>query len=128
VKGLDMPIMTRTPGGEEIVILSRKEYDRLTAKAEDTADIRKGKSIMRRVRAGDEDTLSSDEVKALIAAKTPLALWRKKRGLTQATLAEETGIAQGFLSEIEAGKKTGDVKTLRKVAAALRVTLDDLAA
>lgn len=122
-----MAVMTKTPGGEEIVILSRKEFDRLTEIEEDLADIQAADAIMARIKDGTEEILSSEEVDTYLAAKTPLAFWRKKRGLTQAALATKTGVAQGFLSEIEAGKKTGDIKTLRKLADALRLTIDDLA-
>ena len=62
----------------------------------------------------------------MLAAKTPLAFFRKRRGLSQAALAKKVGIAQDFLSEIEAGLKTGDVRTLRKIADALDLSLDDL--
>ncbi|WP_447407559.1 helix-turn-helix domain-containing protein, partial [Clostridium perfringens] len=81
-----------------------------------------------RTDAGTEELLTREEVDELLAAATPLAFWRRKRGLTQASLAAKADIAQGFLSEIEAGKKTGDLKTLRKLADTLRVTLDDLTA
>jgi transcriptional regulator with XRE-family HTH domain len=73
-----------------------------------------------------EHSLTSAEVDALLAAKTPLAFYRKRAGLTQAALAERTGIAQGFVSEIEAGRKSGEVKTLRKIADVLKIPLDDL--
>jgi DNA-binding XRE family transcriptional regulator len=121
-----MPVMTKTPGGEEIVILSRAEFDRLVAKREDADDVEAADLIMARVANGTEEVLTDAEVSALLNAQSPLAFWRKKRGLTQAALAKATGIAQGFLSEIEAGKKSGDVKTLRKIASALTITLDDL--
>ena len=62
----------------------------------------------------------------MLAAKTPLAFYRKRAGLTQAALAQRAGIAQGFLSEIEAGRKHGDVQTLRKIADVLKISLDDL--
>jgi transcriptional regulator with XRE-family HTH domain len=47
--------------------------------------------------------------------------------MSQSGLARKLGISQGFLFEIESGKKSGDVGTLRKLARALEVTLDDLA-
>jgi transcriptional regulator with XRE-family HTH domain len=62
----------------------------------------------------------------LLAARIPLAFWRRKRGLTQAQLSKTAGIAQGFLSEIEAGHKTGAVDALRRIASALGVSLDDI--
>ena len=118
-----MPVMTKTPKGDDIVILSRKEYDRLLVAAnEDTVDAAGArKAIARR-----EETLGETEMDELLAARTPLAFWRKKRGLTQTDLAKAAGIAQGFLSEIESGLKTGDVNVLQRIASALEISLLDL--
>lgn len=118
-----MPVMTKTPKGDDIVILSRKEYDRLLVAAnEDAADA----TVARKAIARNEETLGEAEIDALLAARTPLAFWRKKRGVTQTGLAKAAGIAQGFLSEIESGLKTGDVKVLQRIAAALEISLLDL--
>ena len=118
-----MPVMTKTPKGDEIVILSRKEYDRLLVAAnEDATDA----AVARKAINRNEETLSEAEMDELLAARTPLAFWRKKRGLTQAGLARAAGIAQGFLSEIESGLKTGDVTVLQRIAAALEISLLDL--
>ena len=118
-----MPVMTKSPKGDDIVILSRKEYDSLLAAAnEDAADA----AVARKAIARDEEVLSEAEMDELLAAKTPLAFWRKKRGLTQTELAKAAEIAQGFLSEIESGLKTGDVAVLQRIAAALEVSLVDL--
>jgi transcriptional regulator with XRE-family HTH domain len=76
--------------------------------------------------ARNEETLSEAEVDDLLAARTPLAFWRKKRGLTQTDLAKAAGIAQGFLSEIESGLKTGDVTVLQRIAIALEISLLEL--
>ena len=46
--------------------------------------------------------------------------------MSQDDLAKRTGITQGYLSEIEIGRKSGDVRTLRKLADALKVSLDSL--
>ncbi|MCG6206335.1 helix-turn-helix transcriptional regulator [Rhodopseudomonas sp. HC1] len=122
-----MPVMTKSPSGEDIVILARKEYDRLVAAAsQDTADTAAARSALARIKTGEERTLTSAEVDALLASKSPLSFYRKRAGWTQAALAKSVGIAQGFLSEIEAGRKTGDVKTLRKIADTLDLQLDDL--
>ena len=121
-----MPVMTKTPKGDDIVILARKEYDQLIAAAgEDAADAEAARRALDRRKKG-EHSLTSAEVDQLLAAKTPLAFYRKRAGLTQATLAERAGIAQGFLSEIEAGRKSGDVQTLRKIAELLKISIDDL--
>jgi ribosome-binding protein aMBF1 (putative translation factor) len=93
----------------------------------DDRDAASARAVLARPATGTEQTLTEVEIDALLAAPTPLALWRAKRGMSQSGLARKLGISQGFLSEIESGKKSGDVGTLRKLARALEVTLDDLA-
>jgi transcriptional regulator with XRE-family HTH domain len=123
-----MPIMTKTPRGDEIVILSRAEYDALTTgrRGEDAADAAHANRILAELANGSETLLTSEQADALLAAKTPLAFWRKHRGMTQETLSKLVGVAQGFISEIENGSKTGDVQTLAAAARALEISLDDL--
>src|ERR1700727_3091929 len=89
---------------------------------EDVADA----GIAKKSVARNEETLSETELDKLLAARTPLAFWRKKRGLTQTELAKAAEIAQGFLSEIESGLKTGDVNVLQRIASALEISLLDL--
>jgi DNA-binding XRE family transcriptional regulator len=118
-----MPVMTKSPKGDDIVILSRKEYDRLLAAAdEDAADA----AVAKKAIARDEEILNEAEMDELLAAKTPLAFWRNKRDLTQTELAKAADIAQGFLSEIEGGLKKGDVTVLQRIAIALEISLLDL--
>jgi transcriptional regulator with XRE-family HTH domain len=52
--------------------------------------------------------------------------WRKKRGMTQAALADAAAISQAFLSEIESGQKPGTAATLKKIADVLQLKVDDL--
>jgi ribosome-binding protein aMBF1 (putative translation factor) len=117
-----MPVMTKSPKGDDIVILSRNEYDRLLSAKEDAADA----AVAKRAIARNEETLSEAEMDELLAVRTPLAFWRKKRGLTQTDLAKAARIAQGFLSEIESGLKTGDVTVLQRIAVALEISLLEL--
>jgi transcriptional regulator with XRE-family HTH domain len=123
-----MPVMTKTPKGDEIVILSRAEYEALATgrSGEDAADVAHANRILAELAEGSETLLTSAQADELLAAKTPLAFWRKHRGLTQEALSKLVGVAQGFISEIENGSKTGDVQTLAAVARALEVSLDDL--
>jgi DNA-binding XRE family transcriptional regulator len=122
-----MPVMTKSPSGEDIVILSRSEYDALIAdRNEDASDAIRANEILADLASGVETTLSAADVGELLAAKTPLAFWRRHRGLTQQDLSRQTGVAQGFLSEIESGSKTGDLKTVSRIARALSLTIDDL--
>jgi transcriptional regulator with XRE-family HTH domain len=123
-----MPVMTKTPQGDDIVILSRAEYDALALgrRDEDAADAAHANSILADIESGTETLLTSEQANQLLGAKTPLAFWRKHRGMTQETLSKSIGVAQGFVSEIENGTKTGDVQTLANMARVLAISLDDL--
>ena len=123
-----MPVMTRTPQGDDIVILSRAEYDALTAgrRGEDAADAAHANNILAAIESGTEALLTSEQADRLLAARTPLAFWRKHRGMTQQALSKSIGVAQGFISEIENGAKSGDVHTLAAMARVLGISLDDL--
>jgi transcriptional regulator with XRE-family HTH domain len=59
--------------------------------------------------------------------KTMLKRFRENQRLSQAALARESGVAQGYISAIEAGRKTNvGIETLKKLAKALDVPLTDL--
>jgi DNA-binding XRE family transcriptional regulator/mRNA-degrading endonuclease RelE of RelBE toxin-antitoxin system len=115
-----------SPNGEDMVLLSVPEYERLVEAAEDLEDSEIAERSRREIEAGTEEFLTHAEVTQALAAKTPLAFWRKKRDLTQAALADAAGISQAFLSEIESGQKPGTAATLKKIADALRIKVDDL--
>jgi transcriptional regulator with XRE-family HTH domain len=51
---------------------------------------------------------------------------RAERGLTQAALAEELGVATRYVQRVEAGSENLTVETLVKFANALTVPLTDL--
>ncbi len=78
-------------------------------------------------RRRDEETVPHELVKRLMAGEHPMKVYREHRGLTQAALAERTGLSAMYLSQIETGRRGGSTKTLRKIARALNVDLDDLA-
>jgi len=49
---------------------------------------------------------------------------RKRRGYSRERLAEKADISVQFLADIEKGRKSMTVNTLRRIAAALSVTTD----
>jgi transcriptional regulator with XRE-family HTH domain len=62
----------------------------------------------------------------LIARENPVRMWREHRGHSLRQLAVRAGVGIGYLSQIENGERKGTVDTLKKIAAALDVDLDDL--
>jgi transcriptional regulator with XRE-family HTH domain len=51
---------------------------------------------------------------------------RKKRGLTQAALAERAGLTLGYIGRLEIGRHDPQLSTLYKLANALRVSIAEL--
>jgi DNA-binding XRE family transcriptional regulator len=123
-------VFAKTPGGEEIVILARSEYERLQARwraaAEDMSDALAARQLLDAVATGREETLTDAELDELLSVPSPVGFWRKRRGLTQAELARASGVTQGRISQMERNVGGASVETLKKVAQALRVDLDDL--
>ena len=54
-----------------------------------------------------------------------LDYWIKKRGLTQAQLAEKTDLAQNYISQIKTGSRYGSIEALQKIAEALGLSLPE---
>jgi predicted transcriptional regulator len=70
--------------------------------------------------AGGEGTVPGEVVKLMIDdGLSPLAAWRRHRGLSQAELAGLAGLSQVWVSRIEAGGGHGSPATRRKLAKAL---------
>jgi DNA-binding XRE family transcriptional regulator len=125
------PQIIRTPAGEELVVISRLEYDRLVAAAtnsdEDADDIAKYEARKAEL-AGDPHALLPVPVSAaMLKGLSRFKALRRWRGLTQTALAAKAEIAQGYLSEIENRQRVGAPETLARLAAALDVPLQWIA-
>ncbi len=115
-----------SPTGDRLVVMPEAEYRALVEAAEDAADIAAGEAFRARLAAGEEELVPAEMVKRMLAGESPVRVWREHRGLTMAALAERAGIAQPYLSQIETGKRDGTAQTMKKLAEALDVTVDDL--
>ena len=63
---------------------------------------------------------------ALLDGEHPVKVWREHRGLTQEALAEKAGISKAYLCQIETRKRVGALKTLKAIAGALTVSINEL--
>lgn len=110
----------KTEEGKELVVLSRREYDALLARAGDE-DAEDRMTLIVAAEARAETPLPESVSAAILAGDSCLKALRTWRGLTQAELAKRSGINQGYISEIENHSKTGAAETLSKLAEALDV-------
>ena len=111
----------------EMVTIPVAEYQALLGAATNLADLRAHDRAMAAIARGDEELVPEAFAKRLIAGESPVRVWRELRGLTQAALAASSGVNRVQIANIESGAKSGSVATLRKLADALGVGLDDLA-
>lgn len=110
----------------EMISIPVEEYRQLRAAADELADVRTFDRAMADLASGEDELLPADMVHRLIAGETPLRVWRGYRGMTQAELASASGVNRVQISNIEAGARAGSVETLKKLAGALGLGLDDL--
>jgi ribosome-binding protein aMBF1 (putative translation factor) len=115
-----------TPGGERLVVLPEAEFDAIVEAAEDAADVAAVQKFRARLASGEEELLPSDVVNRMIAGENPIRVWREQRGLKMNELAEKAGIKAPYLSQIESGKRDGTIDTMRRLADALGVAVDDI--
>lgn len=106
----------------EMVTITRAEYEALKHAAEDLADIRAYDKAM----ADGGESIPAEFVKRMIEGESPLRVYREYRGLTQVQLSERAKVNRVQIANIEAGKNSGSIVTIRKLASALDVTVDDL--
>lgn len=83
---------------------------------------------MAELKSGRTVLLPGEVAGSMLKGSTLLRALRKWRGVTQDQLAEMTGLAQSYLSELEAqGGKGGTAEAWAKIAQALDVPADWLA-
>lgn len=106
---------------EETITIPKSEYEALVQRCEDLED------IVAAMEA-DDGTLIPHEVVRVAALEdtTPMAAFRKHRGMTLRELSERTSLSVSYLSEIEGGRKSGSAEALRRIAEALDTTMDAL--
>ena len=111
----------------EMITIPAAEYRALLGSAANLADLRAHDRAMAAITRGDEELVPEAFAKRLIAGESPVRVWRELRGLTQTALSEASAVNRVQIANIESGAKSGSVATLRKLADALGLRLDDLA-
>jgi hypothetical protein len=116
----------KTPRGE-VAILPRKDYELLVAKASEVDEDVGAARIVERAKkevAGGGLLLPKDVVDRIANGENPVRVLRGWRDETQMYLHFKTGLSQGYISDIENGRRIGTVAALRLIANVLNVPLD----
>ena len=72
------------------------------------------------------ETFPKELVDRLITGDNRLRVYREYRGLTQAALAAASSVSRDMIAMIETGRKTGSIATVKRLARALAVDVEDL--
>ena len=105
---------------QKFVLVPIEQYNQLLADLEMLKDIHD----FRAAKALDEETFPAEVINRLILnGENPIKVYREYRKLTQKQLADKVGVQRAYLAEIETGRKSGSVKTLKAIAEALDVDL-----
>jgi len=122
----------QTTSTGEVAILPRAEYERLIARAdaneakEDTGTARLVARAKKEIAEG-MPLLPKETVDRLANGENPIRVLREFRNETQMELRMRVGITQGYLSDLETGKRKGPLALHQKIARALGVPLELLA-
>lgn len=124
--GAAMQTLT-TESGEELVVLSRREYDMLLARlGDEDAEDRAAAHLIReaRERRSVLPSLPAWLSTAILAGEHPMRAARKRAGLNQVELAARLDLSQGHISDFENGKKSLGPKALARAAEVLGLEVE----
>jgi DNA-binding XRE family transcriptional regulator len=117
----------------DTVTLTRAKYEALLEQIEDAEDLAMVAAAEAREAALGKETARADHlpielVMRLSAGEHPIRVWRAHRGMTREALAAAAGVSPSYLTEIETRRKPGSFDAMMKLAGALNIALDDIAA
>ena len=124
---MSAPQIIRTPSGEELVVLPRAEYEALLERAAHDAENADDVAIYdarKAEMAAGGGVLPREVSAAILRGDSRLKAIRNWRGETQTHLEFKTGVGQGYLSDLENGRRSGTRETMAKLAQALDVPME----
>lgn len=113
-------------GRPEWAVIPYTDYLQLMERLEQADEVRAYDQAKAELVAGEDETIPAALVDRLGAGESPLRVWRDHRGLSQQALADLAGVSKSYVCQLEAGTRSGAIGTLRALAGALRVDVDDL--
>jgi DNA-binding XRE family transcriptional regulator len=116
-----------TDDGKRLAVLPEADYRALVEAKEENDASAAVREFDARLAHGEEELIPAEYVNRMIDGENKIRVWREYRDLTVKALAEAAGVTPAYLSQIETGAREGTIETLKKLSAALRVTIDDIA-
>ena len=111
----------------EVAILPRKDYEALAAKAQEAdEDIGTARLVARARKeiATGMPLVPKQIVDRIVGGENALRVLREWRDKTQLYVSHKADIGQGYLSDLESGRRKRATAALKKIANVLNVPLD----
>lgn len=123
---MSKPLQTfTTPSGDELVVLTKGDYDRLVELAREDEDDEDAELIAianaRMSEEADREHLPAEVSRLLLGGMGLLKALRQWRDVGQVKLAYDIGTSQGFISDLESGRRAMTTEVRSRLAAALDV-------
>jgi ribosome-binding protein aMBF1 (putative translation factor) len=116
-----------TRHGKEFAVLPMDDLRKLMGDAEMLADVKAYDAVKARLERKEDEVIPLEITERRLAGENPVKIWREHRGLTQEELSKASLVSRPMIAAIETRHKRGGIATLKKLAVALKVDLDNLA-
>jgi ribosome-binding protein aMBF1 (putative translation factor) len=123
-------VQFKKTGKGEVAILPRREYEALVAKAAEADEDAGTARLVARARkeiAKGEPLIPLEVLNRIADGENAIRVIREWRDVTQLYLSFKTNIGQGYISDLENGRRKGTTAALKEIARVLNVPLDLLA-
>jgi len=123
---MNKPLQTfTTPSGDELVVLTRADYELLVDLAGHGEEDEDAELIaIADARMADDAgraSLPPEVSRLLLSGMSLLKALRQWRNVGQVKLADDIGTSQGFISDLESGRRTMTAEVRARLATALDV-------
>lgn len=115
-----------TPLCEELALLPKPSYEKLMEALEDYEDLKASRDFRAKLSSGEEELIPAEYVDRMLNGENKIKVWRDFRGMSAKALADAADIDTFSLRQIERGVSEGSFEIKKKIAEALRVTVNDL--
>jgi ribosome-binding protein aMBF1 (putative translation factor) len=123
---MNKPDTITTPSGDLLAITPLADCESLVALPEQSSDERAYDEAKRRIASGEDELVPSEFANRILNGENPVRVWREYHGMSAKDLTAKTGLSVAYISQIETGDCGGSFETMKKIAQALSVPLDDL--
>jgi ribosome-binding protein aMBF1 (putative translation factor) len=123
---MNKPIQTfTTPSGDELVVLTKADYELLVELAGQGEEDEDAELVAiadaRMADSANASRLPAEVSRLLLSGMSLLKALRQWRDIGQVKLAHDIGTSQGFISDLENGRRTMTAEVRSRLASALDV-------